>query len=104
MIAGIESGGVISKALLLAANGIGIVLKEFLYDVKYEVVSYSLSINVGGEFKSVITYGAVYSNEGVSLLYKLKNNTRIIFEDIRVRIKGSSKIASIAPLVLKVSG
>jgi hypothetical protein len=104
MIAGIESGGVISKALLIAANGIGVVLKEFLYDVRYEVVSYSLSINVAGEFKSVSAYGAVYSPEGISLLYKLKNNTRIIFEDIRVRIKGSSKIASIAPLVLKVSG
>jgi hypothetical protein len=104
MVAGIESGGEISREKLLAANGISVVLKGFLYDVKYEVVSYALSTNVAGEFKSISTYGAAYSLEGVALISKLKNNSRVIFEDIRVRVAGTPKIVSIAPITLKVRG
>lgn len=103
-IAGIESGGTISKALLIAANGINIVLKGFLYDVKYEVVSYSVTINTGGEFKTASSIGAFYSRDTIGIIQKLKNNSRVIFEDIRVRLTGTSIILSIAPITLSVSG
>jgi len=103
-IGGIESGGIISKNMLLASNGVNASLQGFLYDVKYEIVSYSFSTVWSGEFKTESCIGAIYTSSISVLVSKLKNNSCVIFEDIKVRILGTSTVVSISPVTLRVNG
>ena len=102
-VGGKESGGVISKSLLLASGGVAAVMKNFDFDLKVSVASYSVALNVGGEFKSASATGYNFSTEVTNLLQKVKNNGRVIFEDIKVRMPDGT-VRTLPPITLKVNG
>jgi gliding motility-associated protein GldM len=102
-VGGKESGGVVSKNLLLASGGVAAVMKNFDFDLKVTVASYSVALNVGGEFKSAAATGYNFTPEVTSLLQKVKNNGRVIFEDIKVRMPDGT-VRILPPITLKVNG
>ncbi len=102
-VGGQESGGVVSKSLLMASGGVAAVMKNFDFDLKVTVSSYSVALNVGGEFKSASAQGYAYSGEVSALLSKVKNNGRVIFEDIKVRMPDGT-VRTLPPVTLKVNG
>jgi len=102
-VGGKESGGVISKSLLLASGGVAAVMKNFDFDLKVTVASYSVALNVGGEFKSASATGYNFSGEVSALLAKVKNNGRVIFEDIKVRMPDGT-VRTLPPITLKING
>jgi len=102
-VGGKESGGVIPKNLLLASGGVAAVMKGFDFDLKVTVASYTVSLNVGGEFKSASATGYNFSPEVTALLNKVKNNGRVIFEDIKVRMPDGT-VRTLPPVTLKVNG
>lgn len=102
-VGGKESGGVITKSLLLASGGVAAVMKGFDFDLKVTVASYSVALNVGGEFKSASATGYNFSPEVNTLLGKVKNNGRVIFEDIKVRMPDGTT-RTLPPVTLKVNG
>lgn len=102
-IGGQESGGVVSKSLLMASGGVAAVMKNFDFDLKVTVSSYSVALNVGGEFKSASAQGYAYSGEVSALLSKVKNNGRVIFEDIKVRMPDGT-VRTLPPVTLKING
>lgn len=105
LFAGKKNGEELSKIDLLIGGGLSINNDDFLYDIKYEIVSYQLSTNMGGEFKSESTEGSILSNGQYALMSKLKFNSRLIIEDIVVRQVGleNSKI-KLPSIMLKVTG
>ncbi len=102
-VGGKESGGVISKSLLMASGGVAAVMKNFDFDLKVTVASYSVALNVGGEFKSASATGYNFSGEVSALLAKVKNNGRVIFEDIKVRMPDGT-VRTLPPITLKING
>jgi gliding motility-associated protein GldM len=102
-VGGKESGGVLTKSLLLASGGVAAVMKGFDFDLKVTVASYTVALNVGGEFKSASASGYSFSPEVNALLQKVKNNGRVIFEDIKVRMPDGT-VRTLPPVTLKVNG
>lgn len=102
-VAGQKSGGTVSKALLLSAGGVASVMENFDFDLKTTVSSYSVALNVGGEFKSEAATGAAFTGGVTNLLQKVKNNGRVIFEDIKVRMPDGT-VRTLPPVTLKIKG
>ena len=102
-VGGKESGGILTKSLLLASGGVAAVMKGFDFDLKVTVASYTVALNVGGEFKSASATGYSFSPEVNALLQKVKNNGRVIFEDIKVRMPDGTT-RTLPPVTLKVNG
>jgi hypothetical protein len=88
---------------LLASGGVAAVMKNFDFDLKVTVASYSVALNVGGEFKSASATGYNFSGEVSALLAKVKNNGRVIFEDIKVRMPDGT-VRTLPPITLKING
>ena len=102
-VAGQESGGTVGRSLLLSAGGVAAVMQNFDFDLKVTVASYSVALNVGGEFKSAMATGYGYNGEVTALLSKVKNNSRVIFEDIKVRMPDGT-VRTLPPVTLKIKG
>ena len=102
-VGGKESGGVLTKSALLASGGVAAVMKNFDFDLRVTVASYTMTLNVGGEFKSASATGYNYTPEVNALLSKVKNNGRVIFEDIKVRMPDGT-VRTLPPVTLKVNG
>ena len=102
-VGGKESGGVVTKSLLLASGGVAAVMKNFDFDLKVTVASYTVALNVGGEFKTASATGYSFTPEVNTLLQKVKNNGRVIFEDIKVRMPDGT-VRILPPITLKVNG
>ncbi len=102
-VGGKESGGVISKNLLTASGGVAAVMKNFDFDLKVTVASFTTVLAVGGETKTAASTGYNFSSEAMGLLNKAKNNSRVIFEDIKVRMPDGT-VRTLPPVTLKVNG
>ncbi len=98
-----KESGVITKALLLASGGVAAVMKDFDFDLRVTVASYTVALNVGGEFKTASATGYNFTGEITTLLQKVKNNGRVIFEDIKVRMPDGT-VRTLPTLTLKVNG
>jgi hypothetical protein len=98
-----KESGVITKALLLASGGVAAVMKDFDFDLRVTVASYTVALNVGGEFKTASATGNNFTGEITTLLQKVKNNGRVIFEDIKVRMPNGT-VRTLPTLTLKVNG
>jgi hypothetical protein len=102
--AGKRNGDVITKALMMQGN-LAVVLENFLYDIRYEIVSFSISINICGEFKTGSTNGSMITVDQLALISKTKNYSKIIIEDIKVRAIGiNSCVRTLPSISLRIVG
>ena len=100
MACGMKEGSV-KKATLLAAPFVIAKYENFDFDMKINVYSFVVTVNVAGEFKSYLYYGNQLSIEQLSMIERLKNNARVIFEDIKCKMPdGTTRILN--PVNLKV--
>ena len=83
-IAGMK-GGTISKALLLAQTGVNVELENFDYDLNFQVVSYTVLVNLTGMVTSLDVCGADFNPKVMDLVDKCKPGTKIYFEDIKAK-------------------
>jgi gliding motility-associated protein GldM len=102
-VGGQESGGTLTKNLLTASGGVAAVMKNFDFDLKVTVASFTVSLNVGGEFKSEAGTGYSFNPAQTALLAKAKNKSRVIFEDIKVRMPDGTT-RTLPPVTLKING
>jgi gliding motility-associated protein GldM len=102
-VGGQESGGTLAKNLLLASGGVAAVMKNFDFDLKVTVASFTVSLNVGGEFKSEAGTGYTFNSAQTALLQKAKNKGRVIIEDIKVRMPDGTT-RTLPPVTLKING
>jgi hypothetical protein len=101
---GRRNGEEISKSQLIDGDGLTISLNSSPLEVKYEIVSFNVSINIGGDIKMEKTNGNTLSKGQLALLYKIKNNTHVLIEDIKVKQFGSEGIITLPAILLKVKG
>jgi hypothetical protein len=85
MVAGLKEGAV-KKSALAAAPFVIAKYENFDFDLKVNVSSFTVTVNIAGEFKSYPATGNTFTQEQKTAIEKLKNNSRVIIEDIKCRL------------------
>jgi gliding motility-associated protein GldM len=102
-VGGKVSGESVTKALILATGGVASVMENFDFDLKVTVASFTVTASVGGDTKSESANGFSFTEAQKGLINKLKPNSRLIVEDIKVRMPDGS-VRTLSPVTLKISG
>jgi hypothetical protein len=102
-VAGKRSGDAVTKALLTASGGVAAVMEGFDFDLRVTVASFTMVASVGGETVSKPANGYNFSAEQTALVNKLKANSRVTFEDIKVRMPDGT-VRTLDSITLKISG
>jgi gliding motility-associated protein GldM len=89
MVAGLKEGAV-KKSALAAAPFVISKYENFDFDLKVNVSSFAVTVNIAGEFKTIAATGNQFTAEQKALIEKLKNNGRLIIEDIKCRLPDGS--------------
>jgi len=84
-VAGVKEGA-IKKSVLVAAPFVVAKYENFDFDLKINVYSFTIIVNVAGEFKSISFVGNAFSFDQKMMIEKCRNNTRVIFEGIKCRL------------------
>jgi gliding motility-associated protein GldM len=102
-VAGKRSGDAVSKALLAASQGVAAVMEGFEFDLRVSVSSFSMVATVKGETAVKPATGNKFTPEQLTLINSLKANSRVTFEDIKVRMPDGS-VRTLDSITLKISG
>jgi len=76
-------------------------LKDFLWDLKFEIVSYTFAFSKDGLDREITSKGNKLTDEMKSALSDLKRGQSIIFKDIKA-IGPDRKIYDLSPVILKI--
>jgi len=76
-------------------------LKDFLWDLKFEIESFTFFFSSDGYDKEITSKGNKLTDEMRSIISDLKSGQYIIFKDIKA-IGPDGKLKDLNPLVLKI--
>ena len=103
---GFTSGAAIPRDYLAsgAVRELGAVLKDFLFDLEFEVMSFDVSIPTGGNMTATFNSSSKnFSQQLTSTLGQVPNGSYIRFENVRAKIKGSkNEPVTIKPAIFYV--
>lgn len=83
--AGVIGDGAISKGELQAAGGIFADLSDFVFDLKFPVTAWTVSMNINGLFQDYSARGPGITPEMRALLSKAKKGSKILIENVHVQ-------------------
>lgn len=72
--------------MLLESEGVSSFLVNFDFDLRLSVSSFTVTIIDSSVFKTVSSLGNKFTSEQKELFQKMKNNDRLIIEDIEVKM------------------
>jgi len=98
---GAESSTV-KKNELTAAQGCVAAMKDFDFDLKFKVVSFNISMSVGGQFITQASNGNKVSADQKAILKKAKKGQKVFIEGIKAKGPDGT-VRSLGSLSLKVS-
>ena len=82
--ANVIGDGAATKADIQAAGGIFADLSDFVFDLKFPVKKWTMSMNINGLFQDVTAQGPAMSPEMRGMLGKAKKGSKILIEDVHV--------------------
>lgn len=85
-----KRGGPINKAELLSASFVKAQLDNFVFDLTFPVVSFSVSVTVGGYTEDVVAQGANITPQQKNLIQQLQKGSRVYFENIKAKAPDGS--------------
>ncbi len=101
LVGGKHTGAIFSKAELMAQAGIKAVAEDFEYDLKYEVLSFTLSVTIDGEVKSESSASSVFTAEQRKLIGQSPSGSKIYIFDIKA--KGpDGRVRDLQPLIYEL--
>lgn len=83
MVAG-KSGGSINKNLLAIQTGVDAVLKDFDFDLKFKIKSFTVSTQIKGFTRDEKSKSDYFTKAQIKLLKGLRKNQKVYIEDIKV--------------------
>jgi len=89
MVGGIAGYGEMSKSDIASAWGIVAKMKDFDFDLRYKVVSYTMSYPGAGGQQDMMAKGGQWSPSIQKEFGSIKRGQSIIFRDIKVQIAGA---------------
>jgi len=82
--AGIVGDGSVSKGVIQAAGGVFADLSDFVFDLKFPVKAWTLSMNVNGLFLDETAKGPGLTSGMKAMISKAKKGSRILIENVHV--------------------
>lgn len=101
VIAG-KGNGTVSKNEVIKSGTIETELKDFLWDLKFEIKSFSFLYSKNGSNQEISNTGNKLTEEMKSLISSLQSGQNIIFKDIKA-IAPDNTIHDISPLILIIN-
>jgi gliding motility-associated protein GldM len=86
--AGVVGDGKVSKGELGAAGGVFAELSDFVFDLKFPVLSWSMSMPVNGVFVTESAQGPGKTAKMSDLLSRAKPGTKVLIEEVKVQAPG----------------
>lgn len=85
-----KRGGPINKAELLSASFVKAQLDNFVFDLTFPIVSFSVSVTVGGYTEEVAAQGAIITPQQKNLIQQLQKGSKVYFENIKAKAPDGS--------------
>jgi gliding motility-associated protein GldM len=98
--AGVVGDGKVSKGEVAAAGGVIPKLEDFVFDLKFPVVSWNMSIFVNGVYVDYTANGAAATSQMKDILQKVKTGQKVMIEEVKVQAPDG--IRKIPGCVLKI--
>ena len=98
--AGVTGDGKLSKGELQAAGGVIPKLEDFVFDLKFPVISWVMSMNINGVFVDAPANGPGVTGQQKEMINKAKGGTKILIE--QVKVQAPDGVRAIPGCVLKV--
>ena len=98
--AGVTGDGKVSKGELQSAGGLIPKLEDFVFDLKFPVVSWVMSMNVNGAFVDYQATGPGVTGQMKDLLTRAKSGGKVLIE--QVKVQAPDGVRSIPGCVLKI--
>ncbi|HEY0030551.1 MAG TPA: gliding motility protein GldM [Bacteroidia bacterium] len=98
--AGVTGDGKVSKGELLSAGGVIPKLEDFVFDLKFPVVSWNMSIFVNGVYADYTAQGANSTSQMKEILNKVKPGQKVLIEEVKVQAPDG--VRKITGCVLKI--
>lgn len=99
--AGVTGDGKVTKGQLKVAAGVIAKLEDFVFDLRFPVVSWTMSMNVNGVFVDIKTKGPATTSQMKGLMAKAKSNGKVLIENVKVKAPDGS-IRKISGCVIKI--
>lgn len=98
--AGVTGDGKVSKGELMNAGGVIPKLEDFVFDLKFPVVSWNMSIFVNGVYADYSATGASATGQMKDILSKVKPGQKVLIEEVKVQAPDG--VRKITGCVLKI--
>jgi gliding motility-associated protein GldM len=95
--------GLMSKNGIIEAGEIDTEMKDFLWDIKFEIVSYTFLYTENGNDIEISATGNKLTDEMKSIISNLQRGKNIVFKDIRAISPDNNSIYNISPLILAIN-
>jgi gliding motility-associated protein GldM len=83
--AGKKASDVVSKSQVMASQGVIAVMENFDFDLKFQVLSFDLSMTISGAEATAKSNGNMISGEQRTYLQKIKQGSKLYIENVKVR-------------------
>jgi len=104
-LGGISSGS-IPRAYFQTQQILKATLEDFLFDLEFEITGFDLSIATGGGMTSTFnSTSEKFTREQIQVFNGLRRGDKVIFENIRAKIRGSNVVTNIplSPTIFTVN-
>ena len=101
-VAGI-SGGNIEKTVLLAQKGVIVTLEDFLFDLRYDVTQFTITVISQGVEKSSTSNTATFTAEQNEILTSLNRGQKVIFTNIKAKGSGFEGVVDLRDIVFTIN-
>ena len=100
--ANVIGDGAVTKGELGAASGVMADLSDFVFDLKFPITSWSVSMLVNGMWQDKNMKGATISSEARSLMDKAAKGSKILIENVNCQMPGGGPPVKIPGVNIKV--
>ena len=98
--AGVTGDGKVSKGELMNAGGVIPKLDDFVFDLKFPVISWNMSIFVNGVYADYAASGPSATAQMKEILNKVKPGQKVMIEEVKVQAPDG--VRKIPGCVLKI--
>ena len=96
-----KSAGTISKAALVNAPGVVAQLEDFVFDLKFRVTKFTVTVTKGGYTSELISKGNKFTKQQKNALNGIKTGSKITIESIEA-VGPDGRTKPLSPIIFKV--
>ncbi len=89
-VVGGKKGGVVAKSWLIAQTFVKAQLDNFVFDLKFPVVEFTVSATIKGFTEEIKSKGATITPQQKSLIRQLKHGQKVYFENVKAKAPDGS--------------